>query len=62
MWYWKIFKGEEAIRILKILDSIKHIEEYQIITLTNMAQENSSQEFRLTEVDERRSYFNEELN
>ena len=46
----KIFKEEESIEILKILDLIINIEEYQKSII--MTEENISQEFRLKNEDE----------
>ena len=54
-----IFKEEESIEILKIIDLINNIEKYQKINLTA---QNISQEFRLKEIDEIRNYFIEDIN
>ena len=49
-----MFKEEESFEILKILDFINNIEEYQKIY-------NVSQAFNLENIDETRKYFIEEI-
>ena len=58
--YEKNFKEKESIEILKIRGLINNIEEYQKYII--MAEENTSQEFRLKNIDETRNYLFEEIN
>ena len=53
--YEKILKEEESIEILRILDLASNI------VPKDMAEENISQKFRLTEVDKARNYFIKEI-
>ena len=58
--YQIIFKEEDSIETLKVIGLIINIEEYQ--KLHKHVLENTSQEFRLKNIDETRSYFNKEIN
>ena len=49
----KIFKEDEAIKILQILGLINNIEQQQ----KNATEENISQEFRLKEIDEKKLFY-----
>ena len=57
--YKKLFKEEESIEILKVLDLITDMEEYQ--KLYNHVWKSMSQEFRLEIIDETRNYFIEKM-
>ena len=62
-----LFKEEDSIEILKVLGLITNVEEYQKIEKSIskyiiMLEENISQEFRLKNINETRSYLIEETN
>ena len=56
----KIFKKGKSIEILKILDLIANIEEYQKYII--ITEDNVNQKIRLKKKDEERNHFIEEIN